>query len=220
MNTLIDELDNSKQHGLFSISSLEEIPGELFLSGSQTHLSIRRAFDADDEGVSSKDEIPNSIKGELNDLTKVTLYGCIRNGTLRRPRGRKIYVYTNIFPHFVLYGDVHINPSEEIISEANFCIDDSSAIFGDDDAFGTLLNPQPILENAFKAETVGEQRNIGANSHLFYYTGKEEIFSADTCVGRISASHRISFSAPDVSGIHLKNKVLISILFKEACYFD
>lgn len=54
---------------------------------------------------------------------------------------------------------------------------------------------------------------IGEHPLLFYFTGKHDIFSVDTVLGKISATHGISYTSPGPEGIHVQNTIRVSITF-------
>ena len=79
---------------------------------------------------------------------------------------------------------------EKTITEVHFVIDDANVLFYDFDAFGSLIDARPFIEQIVRANRLNREIPIGPYPEIFYFTGKREIFSADTVLGRISASHQ------------------------------
>lgn len=210
----MDKIEKSKGTGLFTISG-KEIYGELTFAGKETslHLTNREAFDVQD--------LPGRcIKGTLFDLTKVTLLDCITPGTGHTYGGNEQFYFANIFPHYVLFGDCHIDPNDKVITEVHFVVDDASVLFYDFDAFGFLLDANPYIEQIAHANQIDRYITIGPRPEILYFTGKHEIFTADTVLGRISAYHSPTHSFGGPNGIYLKNKIFTAIVFKEYKAFD
>lgn len=213
---MMDELEGSKQTGRFTISPGTEVYGELTLAGAKTSLYLH------DKEFFNTHAIPGQcVKGVLHDLTKVSLIQCITtSGTGSGSRGDERYHFANIFPHFVAYGDHHINPDEKTITEVHFVVDDATTLFYDFDAFGILIDAKPFIEQIAHANALPREIKTGPDPQILYFTGKREIFAADTVLGRISAVHSPSHNLGGPNGVYLKNTIFIKIAFKEALTFD
>ena len=169
--------------------------GELTFSGRKTSLYLY------DKDLFITHPIPYQyIKGVLNDLTKVSLIDCITtSGTGSRHRGQEQYHFATVFPHFVVYGEEHLVPDQETINEVHFVVDDARRLFYDFEAFGSLIDARPFIESIANANDlqnpyVDKERKerkvtIGPDPAILYFTGKREIFAADTVLGRVSATH-------------------------------
>jgi hypothetical protein len=125
-----------------------------------------------------------------------------------------------VFPHYVLQGDQQIDPDEKTISEAHFVIDDANILFYDFDAFGSLSDARPFIEQIVRAKRLNREVPIGPYPEILYFTGKYDIFEADTLLGIVSASHRPTHTLGGPAGVYLKNTLFTNIVFKEACTFD
>jgi len=204
---MMDELEGSKRAGTFTISPGKDVYGELTFKGPKTSLYLH------DKASFNTDAIPDQcITGILHDLTKVSLIQCIAppwpgSGI----RGNERYHFANIFPHYVVYGDHHITPAQKAISAVHFVIDDASTLFYDFDAFGSLLGAQKLIEQITHATTHGREITTGPNPIILYFTGKREIFAADTVLGKVSASHNPSWSSGGPNGVYLKNKIFVNL---------
>lgn len=213
---MMDELEGSKQTGRFTISAGTEVYGELTLAGAKTSLYLH------DKEFFNTHAIPGQcVKGVLHDLAKVSLIQCITtSGTGSGRRGDESYHFANIFPHFVAYGDHHIDPNEKTITEVHFVVDDATTLFYDFDAFGILLDAKPYIEQIAHANALPREIKTGPDPQILYFTGKREIFTANTVMGRISAVHSPSHNLGGPNGVHLKNTIFVTITFKEAVTFD
>jgi hypothetical protein len=161
------------------------------------------------------------ITGVLHDLTKISLFECVtREGTGNARQGEESYYYATILPNFVVYGGRHLAPDEKTILEARFVVDDATRLFYDFDAFGTLLDARPFIEKIVNANALPRTIEIGPHPEIQYFTGKTEIFSADTDLGRISASHSPTRSLGGPDGVYLKNTIFVSIAFAEPLTFE
>jgi len=212
----MNELERSKQAGVFTISPGKEIYGELTFAGPNTSLYLR-----DNDVFDTKALLDQCVKGSLYDLTKITLLQCITtSGTGFATRGKEQYYFASIFPHFVVHGDHHIDPDDSTITEVHFVVDDASALFYDFDAFGSLIDARPFIEQIVHANRLNREIPIGPHPKILYFTGKGEIFSADTVVGRISASHNPTHTLGGPDGVEVKNTIFLNIVFKEASSFN
>lgn len=213
----MDELEQSKRAGVFTISPGKEIYGELTFAGPNTSLYLR-----DNEYFDTQAIPGQCLKGTLYDLTKVTLLQCITtSGTgSAATRGKERYYFASIFPHYVLHGDRQIAPDDKTITEVHFVVDDASALFYDFDAFGSLIDARPFIEQIAHANRLEREIPIGPRPEILYFTGKCEIFKADTLLGRISASHNPTHTLGGPNGVQLKNTIFMTIVFKEASTFD
>jgi hypothetical protein len=215
----VDDLRRSKHVGRFVLAPDEDIYGELTVAGSLTSLYLydRKEFQTH--------VVPHQyITGVLHDLTKVSLIHCV---TQRVPgygiRGNEQYHFAKAFPHFVIHGDSYLAPGEKTITEIHFVVDDATMLFYDFDAFGILLEAKPFIDQITRANAsiAGRKIDTGPEPQILYFTGKKEIFSADTLIGRISASHSprpTTFGGP--SGVGLKNTILLTIEFREPVIFE
>jgi hypothetical protein len=212
----MDELEQSKQAGTFTISPGKDVYGELTLAGRNTSLYLR-----DNEYFDTSAMPGQCVKGILHDLTKVTLIQCItKEGLGSARRGDKTYHFASIFPHYVIHGDHHIAPDNKTITEIHFVVDDASTLFYDFDAFGSLIDARPFIEQIVHAKGLERKVTTGPDPQILYFTGKREIFAADTIMGKVSASHNPThdFGGPD--GVRLKNTIFVTIALRKAVTFD
>jgi hypothetical protein len=210
----MEKLKNFRKSGLFRVSSDVEVPGELSLKGGATSLDLYSTSFFDTHA--SED-----IAGTFHDRIKVSLINCITmSGPGSGTRGEEHYHFSSVFPHFALFGDEHITSADKKIVEVSFAIDDAPAVFYDFDAFGSVIDARPHMKRIAEAKEGGRTIEIGEHPLLFYFTGKHDIFSVGTVLGKISATHGISYTSPSPSGIHVQNTIRLNITFPCAQTLD
>jgi len=198
-----------KKGGNFTLTNGMAVQGELSLKGENTTLDLYSGTLFDKDMISD-------ILGLFYDRSKVSLIKCITKSTTSGARGGERYYSANVFPHFVIFGEQYITSSDRMIRELSFTVDDAAILFYDFDAFGSVINSKPHMERIVEAKENGRDVEIGEYPQLFYFTGKHEIFVADTVLGKISASHGISYKSPGPEGIHINNTIKLNIVFNSA----
>lgn len=193
------------------------LAGQLKIDGEDSELNLHSKEDLHGYGIESA-----SIKGLLSDNKKVSLIDCIplSSGSVGGRDEKQNYL--TLFPHYVIFGDKHIDPLEAKILALNFVPKDASTLFYDFDAFGLVLkgdcNAKDFLQKlSNKREKSFE---VGEHPKIFYYSGKENIFHTETSLGKVSASHRPLCSMPSPDGIQIKNSIPIRIVFPVPLSFE
>ena len=213
---MMEELEGVKQSGRFKVALDRDLHGELTLAGSKSSLYLHDA-----EFFDAFPKPRRCVTGVLLDLTRVTLINCITmSGTGTGSRGGEQYHFASLFPHFALYGDRHISPNDQIITAVDFVIDDASTLFYDFDAFGSVIDARPYIDEIARANRLDREIKTGPDPQILYFTGKREIFSTDTVLGQISAAHNPSHTLGGPRGVHLRNTISVTIAFKEPLIFD
>jgi ApeA N-terminal domain 1 len=197
-----------KKAGRFTISSDIEVHGELCLDGEATSLDLYSESSFDRHAIID-------VSGSLFGGEKVSLINCVSMSSSIESKGNSSHHRASVFPHFAIFGDQHISSTCQIIRRLSFTIDDAATVFYDFDIFGSVVNAKPYLEKVVESkEMLGDRRiDIGEFPHLFYFTGKHEIFEVDTDLGTISATNSLSYASPSTEGIHVENKIRINIGF-------
>lgn len=199
--------DHFTKFGTFSISPDKQIFGELCVLGPESYLYL-----GDSDFFSTSDLPENCITGTLHDLTKVTLFQCITTegpGTISR-RGES-YHYSRIFPHFVICGDRYLSIHDRAIRDITFIIEDASTLFYDFDAFGSLIDARPYIEEIVKANKLDREVAIGENPQIAYFTGKSEIVRVRTAIGEVSACPNPAWNTGGPSGVRIDNSISVTI---------
>lgn len=206
----MEKFKDFRKSGTFKLSSGVDVPGELSLKAGATSLDLYSStfFDTHES---------EDIAGTFHDRTKVSLIGCITmSGPGSGSRGEEHYHFSSVFPHFVLFGDEHITSADRKIAEISFAVDDAPTVFYDFDAFGEVINARPHMERIVEAKKEGGRTiEIGEHPHIFYFTGKYDIFSIDTVLGNVSATHGISYTFPGPEGIQVRNTIRVNVAFPD-----
>lgn len=208
----MQSFEGFRKSGTFFVSPEIEVQGELILKGDGTTLDLYSK-----DFFSTHDLKDGCITGTFYDRTKVSLIHCITTqGPGSGTRGKEKYHFSSVFPHFALFGDEHITSEDRKISEVSFLVDDAATLFYDFDAFGQVINALPHMERIVETKEIERDIAIGKHPMIFYFTGKHEVFTAETALGTISAEHRPSYSMPGPHGIKLDNEIHVNVAFKEA----
>jgi hypothetical protein len=213
----MENLNGRKEAGTFSVAPDRKLYGELTVDGPKSSLYLR------DPDFFSTHNIPDRcIHGVLHDLTKVSLLECITTeGSGSATRNNERYSFSRIFPHFIIHGDHHLSPVERVVMGIHFVVDDASTLFYDLDAFAHLLDAEPFINQLVEAQAkaVGREIKIGPAPEILYFTGKREIFSTETIIGRVSGAHSPSSNLGGPNGVQLRNTIFVSIEFVEPVVF-
>jgi len=212
---MMEGLEKEKRAGIFEILPDKYLHGEITFDGSRTSLYLH---DRDYFGIQRCSG--EFVKGALHDLTKISLIECnVPSVSGTAGRYGESYHFAEIFPHFVILGDQHIDPSDNNIKDVHLLLDDATTLFHDFDAFGTVIDARPFIDQIVQANQLPREVATGSDPHILYFTGKREIFSADTVLGNVSARHIPygNFGGPE--GIYLKNAIYLILSFGEAIDF-
>lgn len=212
--------DHQKHAGKFRLpmgnGSYREIYGELTLAEGDTSLYLR-----DDLFIPLLHIHDNCIHGTLYDFREVTLIGCnIPSQVSSCGNGVDHYEYTKIFPHYVVIGHEHYIPENNSVIRVGFGVDDIADLFYDQYAFGTLDDAGPYILDIVKAKNNKCNIVIGPEPQIAYFSGKKEIFTAETDIGVISASHHPYSNIDGSNGVKIDNSLGIKIAFQKAVNFS
>ena len=128
--------------------------------------------------------------------------------------------FANVFPHFVVRGTQHLIPDEKVILETHFVIDDATTLFYDFDAFGSVINARPLIEQIVSANGLDREIPLGEHPQIQYFTGKSQIFCTDTPIGKVSCYHSPSWSMGGPEGVQIKNKIRTLVEFADGVQFQ
>lgn len=201
--------NKKRLQGVFSIPYGQKVFGEIRLRGSSTTLNLHHH-----DFITAPEEVP-AIHGNLHDLYKISCIDCILQGTGSGsdPSGENgNYHFINLFPHYVTIGNEHLYPTESTIKAVHFSVTDINNIFFDFDAFGSSLDTVAALE---AISTLNEKKgfrpiDIGSHPIIAYFSGKIEIISINTEIGKVSINHRPSFSMASPRGVQISSQMVVT----------
>ena len=206
----MDENENKFiKNGTFSVSPTHKVNGNISLNGADSvlHLWSDNRFNVDVSEI-------KTITGILNNQKKVSLIECIKIQESRFFGDEGFSLHQKFFPHYVIIGNRYFSHSEEIISYVSFVVDDATILFDDRESFGTVIVDPNEIEKLTTSDILREiPFREGGMPVIAYYTGKDEIFSANTTIGKVSARNLPTFDTGGANGTHIKNKIVVGINF-------
>lgn len=202
--------------GTFHLGESRSVYGELYLNGEDSAVHLR-----DQEFLFVKPDQCACIHGVLHDMTKVTLFNCIAvENAASSSRGNSQYHFARLFPHFVITGDSHITADGRDVKSIEFVVEDATSLFYDFEAFGSVIDSSPYIEEIANANNIGPRVNVGTWPKIVYFTGKHDIMVADTHIGTIAARHNPSWGMGSPRGVRIDNSISVTITPTEATTFD
>lgn len=214
---MMDVSDGSKFAGTF-LSGNRQLFGELTFQRGASNLHVRS-----DVNFQPNQNSNRCVQGTLLDLTNVSLLNCNASPVPSfNLNGSGISYYDNIFPHYIVYGLKHIEPTEAIIYAVSFQVDDGHKVFHQFGAFDTIFDPSSTLENAIKeySRFPLETKNSSTKPLVSYFSGKHEIFRCETVCGVVSGRRRITTHSSRLDGTHIDSSVIIEVCFLQPVVFN
>jgi hypothetical protein len=202
----LKEYKGFKKAGNFTLSTGLKVPGEINLKGAATTLNLYLDSPLDPH-------LTQDFTGIFYDQSKVSLIQCITVRSSSFTKSDERHYHDSLFPHYVIFGNQHINSSDRVIKELRFTVDDAKTIFYDFDSFGAVIDARPHMERIADAIKSDRKIEIGDHPQLFYFTGKYEIIAVDTVLGEISVNHGFGGGYPGPGGIQFDNTIWLNISF-------
>nr|WP_241749290.1 HEPN domain-containing protein [Pseudoroseomonas aerophila] len=168
----------------------------------------------DSSEILSEIETQRNFFAVSRDGTRISFLNTIvRSRQTRHIGGERIYT-VSAYPHIVAFGTEHITSSTSV-SSLGFLLNDAEAIYHDINAFGTAIDPKRHIDGLLAQYADSTSQKIAAGPHpkIFFYSGNSNIVSAETTMGTITASHRISFSLPGPVGFSLTSEIYTQVDF-------
>ncbi len=197
--------------GMFSVSATQSLTGSLSLSGEDTTLHL---WGDKIENIDTLDRV--TITGILENQKNASLIDCIVTRQERYFGKDGVFYHYRFFPHYVVIGARHRSSSEKTITKISFVIDDAMALFHDRYAFGTVDIPLDRVKDITSIDLFEKIQFEDSYPIFAYWTGKMQIFSADTTLGKISACHQPSFDMGGPHGACISNRIVVFVEFSEA----
>lgn len=214
---MIERLNGRLAVGRFEIEPDRWIHGELKIDGEASSLFLR-----DETFFHLSDERRRAVRGELHDLTKVTLVKCNCPGAGTASRHDRGYSFAHVFPHYVVHGDAHLDPDAAEIEEVSFGISDDASLFYDFDAFGSLIQAKPYIGPVIKAYEGIVKRTVetGECPEIAFFTGRRSIFEANIAVGKVSAENCAHADLGGPKGVRIANTIVVRIAYTVSAKLD
>ena len=216
--------------GKFTFPSVGEVRGSLTLDGTESSLHVWSEGN-DLAGLWYEEMCRDigSVRGTLDNQTKVSLINCLAQGPLLPTIREKIVIHNgSFFPHYAVLGSQHISHEEETVTEVSFVIEDANVLFHDPEVFGGItalressVNVHSLVEQIVRSNT-NHKVPIGEHPAILYYTGNNQIFETDTSSEKISAGREIprfeAYGTPD--GVKIENEVPLILKFDPPVTFN
>jgi hypothetical protein len=100
-------------HGPFLVSD-EEMFGEVLIKGSSSSLILRS------KSETNLKNLPRHIHGSSVDGDKISCIRCTWASQSRTTRANVSYHSARLFPHYVVVGDEHLDPTAQNIRRLNY----------------------------------------------------------------------------------------------------
>ena len=232
---MIEELENSILMGVFMLPSGKKVHGNLKLATRKSCLELW-GEKLHEEIYDRGNLFINIVEGTVNDWGKVSLIDCIFKGD-RRSKTTDILmpsIFTATFSFsYALFGHDCLSRDEKTIKKVSFLVDDADALFYDTEAFlcageffsvsGKAISDmkmfyrdaRPLVEQMAEHD---ENIKTGDYPAVICYTGKREIFEAETALGKISARRSVPASLSHKGG-KMENKTYLSLQFSAPVNF-
>ncbi|MDE0411538.1 MAG: hypothetical protein OXI37_04905 [Gammaproteobacteria bacterium] len=195
-------------NGIFLVDSDCEMTGTLSLNGEDSVLHLWTNHPIEVDSLNRE-----TITGILDNQKKVSLFNCIVTRGPRFYGKERCTQHYRVFPHYAVVGHHHVLYSEKAISKISFVIDDAISLFHDRTSFGTVNIPPEQMGDLTSIEIFAGNPFEGTYPILAYWTGKEEIFKANTSMGKIYARHQPGFNMGGPDGASITNKIWITVEF-------
>lgn len=203
--------------GRFEVEPGRSVHGELTVAGDKTQLYLR-----DDDFFHVGEEGARAVRGVLHDLTKVTAIACNVSGPGSGWRNEEGFTFAHLFPHFVAHGDRHLHPDAETIAKVTFRIADEACLFYQADIFSSLIDASPHIDPIVKAfeQIVARDVEKGDRPEIAFFSGKRDIFEAETVIGRVHACNSAWSTPGGPRGVAIHNEIWCGLDYRAPVTLD
>lgn len=215
---------NKNTLGRFEVNDKSYI-GEININGEESLLTIWT-----DQFNSPNDYSENQINGLLNDLQHVILVDNVDfgSGNVSKPQQNGNYksqYFKNYFPHHILFGDTHLNITDNVFTAIEFTPLHSTVLFFPSEHFHTLIhankelveslihNDQEKSKQLFGYDS-NKEYTIGQNPIVCIFSGTYNLLKFNTKIGYIEIKNNVHQTMPNANGYSLNNKVSCKIIFE------
>ncbi|MDN3394257.1 MULTISPECIES: HEPN domain-containing protein [unclassified Pseudoalteromonas] len=156
----------------------------------------------------------SNIYGTTHKGQPISLLNCLSFKETQYSGGNTRNCSGDLFSHTMLLGDKHIKPDEDLFDSISLVVKNPLKLFQDVKSFGYIQFPKEGLIEALNEEEFTPHFDIDKRPSIAYFNGDFEVFSQNTKLGKITASHCYSSGIlGNVEGVHFKNRILITIDF-------
>lgn len=206
---LVSEIDKKAKRGkkrlqgTFKLPDGKEALGELVLKRDKTRLSL-----------TSQSDLPHLsvpyIFGTTHDKKRITCIDCVSfsSSTAYLDENARHHE-AEVFPHFVVIGDEHLDPSAAVIRRIQFATEDLPSLFYDFDAFGHVVDSRPVIDSVLAEHRKIRPIETGEWPQIVYFTGKVTVTEIATEIGKLSVHHRPSQNVGGPKGVFIKNQMMV-----------
>jgi len=124
-----------------------------------------------------------------------------------------------MFPHFVVIGDDNFDPEAPYVTRVSFTSPDMTSLFYDFDAFGFVVHAESLIETVLAERRALREVKTGEWPQVAYFTGKTEVISVPTSLGKICVTHRPTSNMGGPNGVCIQNAIFVSLAFGEPVPF-
>lgn len=90
-------------------------------------------------------------------------------------------------------------------------LEDAASLFYDFDAFGTVIDSAPYIEQLVAANKLDRFVPIGPEPRITYFAGKRDIIQAGTSLGRILVRHNPGWGLGGPRGVRIDNVITVEL---------
>lgn len=214
---------NKSTLGRFEINEKSYL-GDLNINGAESLLTIWT-----DQFNSPNDFTEYQINGSFNDLQNVILVDNVDfgSGNISKQQQNGTYksqYFKTYFPHYILFGNMHLNIEDNIFTAIEFIPSHSTVLFFPSEHFHALIhadkelvanlihNDQEKTKEIFGYEP-NKEYSIGENPIVSIFSGTYNLLKFHTKIGEIEIKNNILQTLPSSNGYSLKNEVSCKITF-------
>lgn len=200
--------------GSFSLGKDLSAIGHLKLRGEDTQLRLHC-----DESLPAIESCScltgTAFTGEC--ITLIDCEPCGMGGS--RSRDGRSHCYADVFPHYVVIGRRHVDPTEAVFAGIHFSTADLATLFHDFEAFGTLIDGRPVIDDILRERPQMNPAQFGEHPIVQYFTGRHSITDVSTSIGRVFVHHQPHFNSGSPRGVRIRNRIVVSLMPTEPVAF-
>lgn len=201
--------------GSWTLPGDRVVVGDLQLRGASTLLKLHSAEPL------PHFQLLSALSGTAFTGERVTLIDCQSPGmastTFHDAPSR---YHADVFPHYVLIGRRHLDPTTREVTGIRFSTTDLSTVFYDFDAFSSMIDAKPVIEDILRERRKMRPIEVGKYPLVQYFTGKDCISDVSTDRGRVSVHHCPQYSLGGPRGVYMRNRIVVSLEPAEPVLFD